>query len=118
MDLSMLVITAKVANMARVSTHGKTVQNIRVPGMRTKFTEKECTNGSMEDATMVNGCIRICMGMESTPGKMDAATKESMSKTASMAMVSTNGLMVESMREIGRMEDNTVKDFTGSTRTP
>ncbi len=53
------------------------------------------------------------MALGSTHGKMDAPTKVSTSMTRNTVKGSIIGLMVENTTEIGKMENNMVKDYTG-----
>ena len=117
MGLSMQEITVRVANMAKESTLGRMALSIRDSGTRIRSMERASTAGSMAGVTMASGWTITCMVRESTLGRMDAVTRENMSKIESMDMVFTSGPMAESTKETGKMEDSTVKDSIGSTKT-
>ena len=55
----------------------------------------------MEDSFKVLGRTTICMGTESTLGRMEGDTRVTMKWIRSMATVCTNGLMEEDTKEIG-----------------
>jgi hypothetical protein len=79
--------------MARVSTLGQTVENMRESGATTK-----------------------CMAVEHSNGQMAESTLESTWMTKSKATESSFGQMVEVTREIGLMANNMVKEFTSQVK--
>ena len=60
----------------------------------------------MEEFTMGNGQTIKCKELEHTLGQMVVDMKASISKIKSMAMVSTIGLMEESIKAIGMQVSN------------
>jgi len=86
---------------------GRTDLCMREIGDRIKFMELEHTTGWMVVLIKVSGKRDRCMESDFTPGKIQSNTKVNTSTTRKRAMGSTHGLMGESTRVTGRMENNT-----------
>ncbi len=68
------------------------------------------TYTAMVEFIQAPGTITECMAMENSPGRTEAHTKVTMTKTFDRARVCTGGLTAGATREALRMENSTVKD--------
>ena len=66
----------------------------------------------MVQFTKANGATITCMAVVYTHGPTEGVMKETTKMIKSMDLVNTLGRMVASTRVPGRMENNTVKEFT------
>ena len=84
-------------------------------GTRIKLMEKESMSGQMVESTMASGEIITCTEEVSTPGKMEECTRVTMKMIANTDMAYTPGMTVNNMKDGGRTENNTEKEFIEKT---
>ena len=91
---------------------GMTAPCTKVSGLKTRSMEVEFTSGPMEENTMANGRIIICMEKVFIHGKTEECIKGIMKTIESTVMEYILGMMESNMRVGGKTESNTEKEFT------
>jgi hypothetical protein len=101
----------RVRSMERVYILGMMAVSTMVDGKRTRYTERDCTSGRMEEPMMEIGLRAICMEKVYTGGQTGDATRATTSTIANMDTVCSTGWMVGKWKEIGRRERCTAKEY-------
>lgn len=86
--------------------NGLMIQLMKVTGRMEKLKDKVPMCGQIKEHMLENGARTSSMVKENTLGLMDVNTKESMKWIRNMGMVLLTGLMVESMKVSGSMDNN------------
>ena len=97
--------------MVTVCINGQTVVNLKVTGKKIKSRGTESTIGRMVEFMKDTGIKIICMDKGCINGQMEDNMKETMLMTKKMGMVFIRTLMVDAIKDNGRMENNTVKGY-------
>ena len=86
--------------------------HMMVSGYSTKWKERGSLSGVMGEVMMGLGERAICGDLDSMNSKIRENMSESLLRTRSMAKERFTGLMEASGKEIGMMDNNTVKENT------
>jgi hypothetical protein len=86
--------------------NGLMIQLMKVTGRMEKLKDKVHMSGQIKEHMLESGAKTSSMVKENTLGLMDVNTKESMTWIRNMGMVLLTGLMVESMKVSGSMDNN------------
>ena len=91
---------------------GPMAQATRVSSAKIKSKEKVSIHGQMEGSMKAIGSEIRCMVLVFSPIEMEGYTKESLSKTRRMAMVSALGPTVNNMMDCGNKVNSMVRGIS------
>jgi len=104
---SIMATMRRERNRVPVLIYGSTVLDTMASGITMKSMETVQYLGRMADVIQVNGKKEICMVMESTFGATKDSSKDNIMMIKNMGMVSMNGPMDASTKDIGKMVNST-----------